>query len=283
MPIEVRNLSCRYGEKTPLEVQALSDISFRVEEGEFVGIMGHTGSGKSTLIQLMAGLLAPGEGQILIDGEDINGPGYDRETLRGTLGIVFQYPESQLFETTVEKDVAFALKHLSLSKAEKAERVRWALEAVGFRSESMTGLPEIAGKSPLALSGGEKRRVAIAGVLAARPRILIFDEPLAGLDPSGRQGSTILMVSHDGDALCGYADRILVLDRGRLSAEGTPEEIFGDLGRTEALHIGAGEVRRIAQALYEKGRLENPGITKYKILLEEIKKTIKTGKAGEGS
>ena len=295
MPIEVRNLSCRNGEKTPLEVQALSDISFRVEEGEFVGIMGHTGCGKSTLIQLMAGLLAPGEGQILIDGEDINGPGYDRETLRGTLGIVFQYPESQLFETTVEKDVAFALKHLSLSKAEKAERVRWALEAVGFRSESMTGLPEIAGKSPLALSGGEKRRVAIAGVLEARPRILIFDEPLAGLDPSGRQGfleltarlhrqgTTILMVSHDGDALCGYADRILVLDRGRLSAEGTPEEIFGDLGRTEALHIGAGEVRRIAQALYEKGRLEKPGITKYKILLEEIKKTIKTGKAGEGS
>lgn len=284
MPIEVKNVSCRYGERTPLEVQALKEISFRVEDGEFVGIMGHTGCGKSTLIQLIAGLLTPGEGQILIDGKDISGPGYDREELRRTLGIVFQYPESQLFETTVEKDVAFALKHLDLSKEEKTERVRWALEAVGFRLEWT-------GKSPLSLSGGEKRRVAIAGVLAARPRILIFDEPLAGLDPSGRleflelaarlnrQGTTILMVSHDADALCGYADRILVLDRGRLSAQGTPEEIFEDPGRAEALHIGAGEVRRIAQALYEKGRLKNPVITKYEILLAEIKRTIK---AGEG-
>ena len=139
MPIEVRNLSCRYGEKTPLEVQALSDISFRVEEGEFVGIMGHTGCGKSTLIQLMAGLLAPGEGQILIDGEDINGPGYDRETLRGTLGIVFQYPESQLFETTVEKDVAFALKHLSLSKAEKAAGNRREVSAGPVRGRETQG------------------------------------------------------------------------------------------------------------------------------------------------
>lgn len=285
MPIEVRNVSCRYGERTPLEVLALKEISFRVEDGEFVGIMGHTGCGKSTLIQLMAGLLAPGEGEILIDGKDINEPGYDREELRRTLGIVFQYPESQLFETTVEKDVAFALKHLNLSKAAKAERVRRALEAVGFGTEGT-------GKSPLSLSGGEKRRVAIAGVLAAEPRILIFDEPLAGLDPYGRQeflelaaglhrqGTTILMVSHDADALCGYADRILVLDRGRLSAQGTPEEIFGDLKRAEALHIGAGEVRRIAQALYEKGWLQKPEITKYEELLSEIKRKIK---AGEGS
>ncbi|HBA48025.1 MAG TPA: energy-coupling factor transporter ATPase [Lachnospiraceae bacterium] len=280
MPIEVKEVSCRYGERTPLEVQALKEISFRAEDGEFVGIMGHTGCGKSTLIQLIAGLLTPGEGQILIDGKDINGPGYDREELRRTLGIVFQYPESQLFETTVWRDVAFALKHLDLSREEKAERVRWVLEAVGFRMER-------AGKSPLSLSGGEKRRVAIAGVLAARPRILIFDEPLAGLDPWGRleflelaarlhrQGNTILMVSHDADALCGYADRILVLDRGRLSAQGTPEEIFGDLERAETLHIGAGEVRRIAQALYEKGRLQSPAITKYKILLGEIKKNNK--------
>ena len=292
MKNEEKNVSCRYGERTPLEVEALREISFRVEDGEFVGIMGHTGCGKSTLIHLMAGLLIPGEGRILIDGKDINEPGYDREELRRTLGIVFQYPESQLFETTVEKDVAFALKHLDLSKAEKAERVRWALEAVGFRADSRSGPPEIAGKSPLALSGGEKRRVAIAGVLAAGPRILIFDEPLAGLDPSGRleflelaarlhsQGTTILMVSHDADALCGYADRILVLDRGRLCAEGSPEEIFRDPGRAEALHIGAGEVRRIAQVLYEKGRLQNPEITKYKVLLDEIKRMIK---AGEGT
>ncbi len=297
MPIEVRNVSCRYGEGTPLEVRALRDISFRVEDGEFVGIMGHTGCGKSTLIQLIAGLLTPGEGQILIDGEDINEPGYDREALRGKLGIVFQYPESQLFETTVEKDVAFALKHLSLSRAEKAERVRWALEAVGFEPEWESSekrrLPKqrLLQKSPLSLSGGEKRRVAMAGVLAARPRILLFDEPIAGLDPLGRegfleladrlrrQGTTILMISHNADALCGYADRILVLDGGRLAAEGTPEEIFGDLQRAEALHIGAGEVRRIARALYERGLLQDSSITKYDVLLNEIIKTIK---AGEG-
>lgn len=320
MPIEVKEVSCRYGERTPLEVQALKAISFRVEDGEFVGIMGHTGCGKSTLIQLIAGLLTPEAGQILIDGKDINESGYDREELRRTLGIVFQYPESQLFETTVERDVAFALKHLDLSREEKAERVRWALEAVGFRPEragkgqwaqgkednlgsngicrkkempeSLAPIQKIAGMSPLALSGGEKRRVAIAGVLAARPRILIFDEPLAGLDSWGRleflelaarlhrQGNTILMVSHDADALCGYADRILVLDRGRLSAQGTPEEIFEDPGRAEALHIGTGEIRRIAQALYEKGRLRNPAITKYEVLLDEIKRIVK---AGEGS
>ncbi len=295
MPIEVRNVSCRYGEGTPLEVRALRDISFRVEDGEFVGIMGHTGCGKSTLIQLIAGLLTPGEGQILIDGEDINEPGYDREALRGKLGIVFQYPESQLFETTVEKDVAFALKHLPLSRAEKAERVRWALEAVGFEPEGAEKgrLPKqrLLQKSPLSLSGGEKRRVAMAGVLAARPRILLFDEPIAGLDPLGRegfleladrlrrQGTTILMISHNADALCGYADRILVLDGGRLAAEGTPEEIFGDLQRAEALHIGAGEVRRIARALYERGLLQDSFITKYDVLLNEIKKMIK---AGEG-
>ena len=295
MPIEVRNVSCRYGEGTPLEVRALRDISFRVEDGEFVGIMGHTGCGKSTLIQLIAGLLTPGEGQILIDGEDINEPGYDREALRGKLGIVFQYPESQLFETTVEKDVAFALKHLPLSRAEKAERVRWALEAVGFEPEGAEKgrLPKqrLLQKSPLSLSGGEKRRVAMAGVLAARPRILLFDEPIAGLDPLGRegflelaarlrrQGTTILMISHNADALCGYTDRILVLDGGRLAAEGTPEEIFGDLQRAEALHIGAGEVRRIARALYERGLLQDSFITKYDVLLNEIKKMIK---AGEG-
>lgn len=303
MPIEVRNISCRYGERTPLEVQALEGISFRVEDGAFVGIMGRTGCGKSTLLQLIAGLISPGEGQILIDGRDIHSMGYDREILRRKLGIVFQYPEYQLFETTVEKDVAFSLKHRDMSKKEKAERVRWALEAVGFGEESgdgasgkhmsgtrgIFGSQGIACQSPLSLSGGEKRRVAIAGVLAAKPEILLFDEPIAGLDPFGRQrflelaaglhrqGTTILMVSHNAEALCAYADRILVLDRGRLAADGTPEEIFGDLGRAERLHIGAGDVRQIAQGLYEKGRLHTPDIVKYQVLLDEIKKILKAG------
>ncbi len=283
MPIEVKNISCRYGERTSLEVQALEGLSFQVSDGEFVGIMGRTGCGKSTLLQLIAGLLSPGEGQILIDGIDINGIGYDREILRRKLGIVFQYPEYQLFETTVERDVAFSLKHSDLSRDEKAERVRWALEAVGFGPE------EAARQSPLSLSGGEKRRVAIAGVLAAKPEILLFDEPIAGLDSVGRQrflelvaglhhgGTTILMVSHNAEALCEYADRILVLDRGRLAADGTPEEIFGDLGRAEKQQIGAGDVRRIAQGLYEKGRISAPDIVKYQILLDELKNILKAG------
>ncbi|MCI9435972.1 MAG: energy-coupling factor transporter ATPase [Lachnospiraceae bacterium] len=338
MPIEVKNISCRYGEKTPLEVQALRKISFQVEDGEFIGIMGHTGCGKSTLLQMIAGLISPEEGQIFIDGRDIGAPDYDRETLRRTLGIVFQYPENQLFEETVEKDVAFALKCSGLSRAEKEERVRQALEAVGFGRESgidrrkeragksgvfpdkdtsgggrddagrefadKGGLlqgqgcagkgrilqwQDIARKSPLTLSGGEKRRVAIAGVLAARPRILLFDEPLAGLDPYGRQeflelaarlhsqGTTILMVSHDADALCGYADRILVLDRGELSADGTPEEVFADLQRAEMLHIGAGNIRQIARKLYEKGMIANPAVIKYDTLINEIKAMLKAG------
>ena len=180
MWIEVKNLSCSYGSGTASAQEALKDVSFKIEDGEFVGIMGHTGCGKSTLIQLIAGLLTPDRGQVLIDGEDINAPGYDRLALRGKVGIVFQYPEYQLFETTVEKDVAFVLKHSGLGKDERERRVKGALEAMGFSWEAVRK------KSPLSLSGGEKRRVAIAGVLAAQPRILIFDEPIAGLDPFGR-------------------------------------------------------------------------------------------------
>ena len=169
MSIEVKELFYKYAEKTPLEVQALENINFNIHDGEFVGIMGHTGCGKSTLIQLMAGLLTPSGGQIIIDDADINAANYDRSTLREMVGVVFQYPEYQLFETTVEKDVAFALKHSGFSREEVESRVKWALEILGFSYE------DIRGKSPLSLSGGEKRRVAISGVLAARPNVLIFD------------------------------------------------------------------------------------------------------------
>lgn len=283
MSIEVKNLSFCYAEKTPQETYALNDVSFRISDGEFIGIMGQTGCGKSTLIQLIAGLLTPSKGHILIDNADINASGYDRTILRNTVGIVFQYPEYQLFETTVEKDVAFALKHSGLSKSEITKRVQWALETLGFSSM------EIRKKSPLSLSGGEKRKVAIAGVLTAMPKILIFDEPLAGLDPCGRlefltlieklnrEGTTILMVSHNTDCLCEYARRILVLKGGILAADGTPEEVFSNIDTAKLLHIGAGNIRSIAQSLYEKGLLSSPGITKYQTLVDEIKAIRKAG------
>lgn len=283
MPIEVINAAYRYNRNQRDEVSALKGVSFRVEDGEWIGIMGRTGCGKSTLIQLLAGLLVPSEGKILIDREDINKPGYDRSILRKTVGIVFQYPEYQLFETTVERDVAFSLKHSGLGRREIAQRVRWALEAVGFSYE------EIRKKSPMSLSGGEKRRAAIAGVLAARPRILIFDEPLAGLDPAGREvflelaarmnrdGITILMVSHNADLLCEYAGRILVLEDGRLAADKTPEEAFCSAESAADLKIGPCQVQCIAQQLYEKGILPSPAVTKRRVLEEQIKEALRKG------
>lgn len=281
MSIEVKNISCLYSEKTSLEVKALDNISFRINDGEFVGIMGHTGCGKSTLIQLIAGLLTPTSGQIIIDGADINAADYDRSILRRTIGIVFQHPEYQLFETTVAKDVSFALKHSRLSKAEKEERIKWVLETLGFSYH------DIKNKSPLSLSGGEKRRIAIAGVLVAKPKILIFDEPIAGLDPYGRReflelvtelnqaGITILMVSHNSDVLCEFAHRILVLDHGKLVADNSPANVFYNLEQASSMHIGVSNVRSIAQGLYEKGILPTPVITRYQTLIENLTEHLK--------
>ena len=174
MPITVTNLTCVYGAGTPFETTALRDVS--VENGSFVGILGRTGCGKSTLIQIMAGLLTPTAGTVMLDGQDIHARRYDRSILRRKVGIVFQYPECQLFETTVEKDVAFGLKHSGLSAAEKQARVRWALETVGFSFEKVHDQP------PMGLSGGEKRRVAIAGVIAMEPEVLVLDEATSALD-----------------------------------------------------------------------------------------------------
>lgn len=283
MSIEVKNLFYTYAEKNPLEVQTLEDISFRIHDGEFVGIMGQTGCGKSTLMQLIAGLLTPSGGQIVIDDADINDVNYDRSILREKVGVVFQYPEYQLFETTVEKDVGFGLKHSGLSKKEVGSRVKWALELLGFSYE------DIRKKSPLSLSGGEKRRVAIAGVLAVRPGILIFDEPIAGLDPYGRQeflelmgklnreGTTILIISHNVDCLCEYAQRILVMNGGKLIADGTPEEVFGDTGFADAAHIGVGNIQSIADSLYQRGVISSHVITKYQVLVDEIMAALKEG------
>lgn len=259
MSLKIRKLNYYYMTSTPFEVQALKEIELEVQDGEFVGIIGHTGCGKSTLIQLIAGLLKPASGIVEINGEDINASGYDRKRLRRSVGVVFQYPEYQLFEETVAKDIAFGPRKIGLSEEEAAQNVDDALRLVGFDPE------EIKEISPFDLSGGQKRKVAIAGVLAMKPSILILDEPIAGLDPLGReqfmelvkklnaQGTTILMISHNMDGLCDYASRIVVMDHGNIYMDGTPKEVFADLEKLRAVGLGASEAREAADMLQQCG------------------------------
>ena len=277
MPIKLENVSYTYAPGTSLAVQALRGVTLDVADGEFVGVMGATGSGKSTLIQLIAGLIKPTEGQILLDGEDINARKYDRDVLHRKVGLVFQYPEYQLFETTVERDVGFGLRHLGLTKEETAAAVRAALETVGFDYDTVRDM------SPLGFSCGEKRRIAIAGVLASKPGVLILDEPVAGLDPLGRQdflnmvdalnaaGTTIIMISHNADALAEHARRIIVLKNGALIRDGSTRDVFSDY--YDLLHNGIGvpQVRRAAQLLRERG-VDMPGnIIQYDEFIDRLK------------
>ncbi|MDD3242476.1 MAG: ATP-binding cassette domain-containing protein [Eubacteriales bacterium] len=283
MPFCLEEVSFTYAAGTPLAVQALRGVSLRMEAGEVLGVMGHTGCGKSTLIQLLAGLLVPTHGRVLLDGQDINAPGCDRAALRARVGLVFQYPECQLFEITVAKDVTFGLKHSGLSPAQKEERVRAALETVGFSYERMGA------QSPLALSGGEKRRVAIAGVLAARPEILIFDEPIAGLDPMGRerflalvrrlnaQGTSIVLVSHNADALAQCADRLLVLKDGCVALEGTAEQVFADVEAARRLQVDVSTPRALGQMLTQRGVAVPAGAVTYEGLLSVLKERFCAG------
>ena len=269
--VEIANLSFSYAADAPL---ALKDVNLSFGAGTFTGIVGATGSGKSTLIQLMAGLYSPTAGAVFVDGEDINAPEYDRRRLRRKLGIVFQYPETQLFERTVFKDVRFGLKRGDFSEAEQESRARWALSAVGFDPDA------IGDKSPLGLSGGEKRRVALAGVLAVRPKILILDEPVAGLDPSGRaslmalldnlkeEGTTIIMVSHNADCLSEHADRIIALSQGAVEIDAPPREAYADCARLTALGVGCGNVRQISSALEERKAIGTKGIIAYDDLVK---------------
>ncbi len=259
MPVELKKLNYSYMPGSPFEVRALKDISLRIEDGEFVGIIGHTGCGKSTLIQQMAGLLTPSDGVVEVDGEDINASGYDRKKLRATLGVVFQYPEYQLFEETVGKDVAFGPTKAGMTEEEIKKSVDDALCLMEFEPEKIRDI------SPFDLSGGQKRKVAIAGVLATRPRILILDEPIAGLDPIGReqfmqlvrrlnvQGTTIVMISHNMDGLADYATRIIAMDHGEIYMDGTPKEVFADIEKLRAVGLDASEARQAAYLLKQRG------------------------------
>ena len=262
MSIEVRHLTHTYSEDSVMRTVALDDVSFTVEQGEFVGIVGHTGSGKSTLVQHLNGLLKPSSGQVLVDGEDLNGEHVNRRALRQRIGLVFQYPEYQLFEETVAKDIAFGPRNQGLAEKEIDERVRYAMNCVHLDYD------KYAARSPFELSGGQMRRVAIAGVLAMRPSVLILDEPTAGLDPRGRdriltmledlhtrENATILMVSHSMDDMARLATRLLVMAEGKVLADGTPREIFAqaDMMRSAGLDVPAAAV--LCSRLREKGLL----------------------------
>lgn len=260
MPIKVENLVHIYSKGTVFQHVALDDVSFTIDDGEFVGIIGHTGSGKSTLIQHLNGLLKPTSGKIYIDDVDISSKDVELKYIRQKVGLVFQYPEHQLFEETVYKDVAFGPANLKLSEKEIEERVRTSLELVGLDYE------EIKDKSPFDLSGGQKRRVAIAGVLAMKPKILILDEPTAGLDPRGRdeilneikllhkkEKLTIILVSHSMEDIARLVDKILVMNKGKIQFFDTPRKIFKEAETLERIGLGIPQVSDLVRQLRKKG------------------------------
>lgn len=260
MPIEVIHLTHCYSEGSALRTVALDDVSFRIEDGEFVGIIGHTGSGKSTLVQHLNGLLKPASGQVLIDGEDLNGEHVNRRALRQRIGLVFQYPEYQLFEETVAKDIAFGPKNQGLSAEEIDARVRYAMDCVHLDYD------KYAARSPFELSGGQMRRVAIAGVLAMRPSVLILDEPTAGLDPRGRdkilsmleelharENVTILMVSHSMDDMARLATRLIVMSEGKIVAEGSPRQVFAREKMMTSIGLDVPDAARLCALLRSRG------------------------------
>ena len=257
--LELKNLSFVYGAGTPFEKKAVDDVSLSIEQGEFIGIIGHTGSGKSTLVQMLNGLMKPSQGQVLLGGKNIwENPKKIRD-IRFRVGMVFQYPEYQLFEETVYKDIAFGAANKGLTGDELDHAVRRAAEFTGLR-------PDMLEKSPFDLSGGEKRRAAIAGVIAMNPEVLILDEPTAGLDPMGRElllsqiihyhkekGNTVLLVSHSMEDIARVADRVLVMNRSHLFMLDRTREVFAHGDELEKIGLRVPQVTKIMQALREQG------------------------------
>ena len=271
MPIEIKELSFSYDSKPFID-----NLDLKIDDGEMVGIIGNTGCGKSTFVRLIAGLIKSDSGKIIIDGDDITNKKFNKKILRRKLGIVFQFPEMQLFEQTIEKDIFFGLKQYKLTYDEKYKRAKEALELLGLDFE------RIKDKSPLALSGGEKRKIAVAGILVCKPKYLIFDEPIAGLDCNSRDnfmklllalkqnGTTIIIISHNTDYLAEYADRILVMDGGKIILDDKPNEIFNQTNLLNNLNIGVCNSKEIANLLNKKGFNIQNDILKYDDLLNSI-------------
>ena len=259
MSFSLEKVSYIYEDNSDIKKPALIDVDLEIGEGEFIGIIGHTGSGKSTLIQHLNGLMEPTKGRVYFEGKNIHAEDYDIKSLRGKVGLCFQYPEHQLFETTILEDVCFGPMNFGASKEEAEEAAKEALKDVGISEE-------LFGKSPFELSGGQKRRVAIAGILAMKPEYFILDEPTAGLDPEGRvqllellkclnqeQGITIILVSHSMEDIASYVDRMIVMNRGRLEFDGDKEEVFSHQEELEQMGLSVPFFRHLANDLKEKG------------------------------
>lgn len=279
MPIEVKSLTHIYAPGTPFETRALKNICMEIRDGEFIGIIGHTGSGKSTLISHLNGLERSNPGAVFVNGVDLGEKDADLIAIRRTVGLVFQYPEYQLFEETVEKDVAFGPNNLKLPADEVSRRVARAIELVGLEAG-------IAQKSPFELSGGQKRRVAIAGVLAMQPSILILDEPAAGLDPVGRRdmlalvkrihdsGVTVVMVSHSMDDVGRLCDRLYVLSHGEIVYSGAPAEVFVHAEDLQKIGLDVPECAKLANRLREAGFDMPPGVYRMEDVMDAILRQI---------
>ena len=277
------HISYVYSPGTAYEKKALDDVSLTINKGEFIGIIGHTGSGKSTLIQHFNGLEKATSGTIYFDGQDVYDKDFNMKSLRSRVGLVFQYPEHQLFETTVLEDVKFGPKNLGLSKVEVDLRAFEAIKQVGLSEKCYDD-------SPFELSGGQKRRVAIAGVLAMKPEILILDEPTAGLDPRGRdeildqiaklhrEGLTVILVSHSMEDVAKYADRIIAMNSGKVAFDGTPKEVFRHYKELERMGLSAPQITYVMQAMKELGLDVDTDVSTVEEAKEEILKALHSSK-----
>ena len=285
MSIVIEHLNYVYMTGGPYETKALSDVNLTIHDGEFIGLIGHTGSGKSTLVQHLNGLIMPTSGRVLVDGMDLADKGTDRRAVRQRVGLVFQYPENQLFEETVEKDIAFGPKNLGLDDAEIDRRVRDAMRRVALDYDRLHE------RSVFELSGGQMRRVAIAGVLAMEPQVLVLDEPCAGLDPRGREeilglikklheeaGTTIVMVSHSMDDVASLAERVIVMNHGKVAMDGAPRDVFSRGAQLRAIGLDVPQAVLLADKLRERGFDVPQGV--YRV--EEIKAVIE-GIVGKGA
>ena len=280
MPIILDKVSHTYGEDTAMAVRALDNISLVIPDGQFIGLIGHTGSGKSTLVQHLNGLMKATSGAVYFNGEDIDSEGFDKKKLRSKVGLVFQYPEHQLFETDVFSDVCFGPKNLGLTKKEAELRAYAALKLVGLEDAYFY-------QSPFDLSGGQKRRVAIAGVLAMKPEVLVLDEPTAGLDPKGRDeildqiaalkretGITVLLVSHSMEDVAKYVERIIVMNQGAVMYDDVPREVFKHYRELEEVGLAAPQVTYIMQALHKNGMPVQTDVTTIAEAKDEILRVL---------
>ena len=288
--IRTENLTYTYSQGTPIEKTAVKDVNIEIEEGELVGIIGHTGSGKSTLIQHLNGLIKPTSGKIFIDGVDIHDKNIKLRDVRFKVGLVFQYPEYQIFEETVYKDIAFGPTNMGLDEGEIDKRVRETAKLVGIDDSLLN-------KSPFELSGGQKRRVAIAGVMAMRPKVLILDEPTAGLDPRGREmilgqikhyheetGSTVLLVSHSMEDVARFAQKILVMNKGEVFCYDTPPAVFARADEIAAIGLSVPQITKVFSMLRSRGIDIRGDVYTIEFAMKTINEYLAAkGKAGEGN